>query len=48
MKLILAILRDEDTEAVSQGLIVAGFPRDTHCFHRWFLAQRLYHLYGRR
>jgi len=25
MKLILAILRDEDTEAVSQGLIVAGF-----------------------
>jgi len=25
MKLILAILRDEDTEAVSHGLIVAGF-----------------------
>jgi uncharacterized protein YaaQ len=25
MKLIFAILRDEDTEAVSQGLIVAGF-----------------------
>ena len=25
MKLILAILRDEDTEAVSRGMIVAGF-----------------------
>jgi uncharacterized protein YaaQ len=25
MKLIFAILRDEDTEAVSHGLIVAGF-----------------------
>lgn len=25
MKLILAILRDEDTEPVSHGLIVAGF-----------------------
>jgi len=25
MKLILVILRDEDTEAVSHGLIVAGF-----------------------
>jgi len=25
MKLILAILRDEDTESVSHGLIVAGF-----------------------